>query len=130
MTVTAKENNFGAWVFLIGVVLAVVIGITTSKFFSIENIRAFSSIIYTVLVVLGVIVGFSINVSRKDSQTFLMAGTILVIVSRFGMESVRGSLIGVGVVDVVGSTFGALLALFAPATIIVALKTVFSVTKI
>ena len=80
---------------------------------------------------LGVFVGFSINVSGKsDSQTFLIASAILVIVSKFGMESVTGSLIGIGIGDTVSSTFAALLALFVPATIIVALKTVFSVAKI
>jgi len=66
----------------------------------------------------------------KDSQTFLIAGAILVIVSKFGMESVTGSLIGIGIGDTVSSTFSALLALFVPATIIVALKTVFSIAKV
>ncbi len=41
-------------------------------------------------------------------------------------DSVRGSLIGIGIGDTVSSVFAALLALFVPATIIVALKTVFS----
>jgi hypothetical protein len=86
--------------------------------------------IYAVLVLLGLIVGFSIKVSGNDSQTFLIAGAILVIVSKFGMDSVRGSLIGIGIGDTVASGFGALLALFVPATIIVALKTVFSMAKI
>jgi hypothetical protein len=46
------------------------------------------------------------------------------------MESVTGSLIGIGVGDVASTTFGALLALFVPATIIVALKTVFGLANI
>ena len=79
---------------------------------------------------LGLFVGFFIKVSGKDSQTFLITGAILVIVSKFGMESVTGSLIGIGVGDLVSSTFAALLALFVPATIIVALKTVFGIAKI
>ncbi|GAI87568.1 unnamed protein product, partial [marine sediment metagenome] len=79
---------------------------------------------------LGIFVGFSINVGGKDSQTFLIAGAILVVVSKFGMESVTGSLIGIGIGDIVSSVFAALLTLFVPATIIVALKTVFSIAKI
>ena len=74
--------------------------------------------------------GFSINVFGKDSQTFLITGAILVIVSKFGMESVTGSLIGIGIGDLVSSIFAALLALFVPATIIVALKSLFNMAKI
>lgn len=130
MTLKSRENSFGAWAFLIGVILAVVIGISTSSFLSIDAITSYSTEIYAILVLLGILVGFSIKVSNKDAQTFLFTGAILVVVSKFGMESVTGSLIGIGVGDVVSSTFAALLALFVPATIIVALKVVFGIAKI
>ena len=129
MAIRAKENFIGAWAFLIGIILAVVIGISTTLI-SIPILVKYSSAIYAILVILGIIIGFSINTSRKDSQTFLIAGAILVIVSRFGMESVIGSLIGIGVGEIVSSTFAALLALFVPATIVVAIKTVFGIAKI
>ena len=129
MGIIAKENSIGAWAFLIGVILAVLIGISTS-FFSIPSLKEYSSIIYSILVILGLIVGFSINVSRKDAQSFLITGAILVIVSKFGMESVLGSLLGIGVGNIVSSTFAALLALFVPATIVVALKTLFGLAKV
>jgi len=128
--IKASENSFGAWVFLAGVVLAIIIGISASSFLSLTSIKAYSKQIYAILVLLGLIVGFSIKISGRDSQTFLIAGTVLVIVSKFGMESVSGSLIGIGMGDTVSSTFGALLALFVPATIIVALKTVFSLARV
>ena len=128
MTIKSRENAFGAWTFLIGVVLAVIIGLSTSLV-PIPFLVEYSAQIYAILVILGLVVGF-MNVGGKDSQTFLITGTILVIVSKFGMESVTGSIIGIGVGDIVSSTFGALLALFVPATIIVALKTVFSIAKI
>lgn len=130
MVIKAQENSFGAWAFLAGVILSILIGLSTSSFLSISKITAYSPEIYAVLVLLGLIVGFSIKVSGNDSQTFLIAGAILVIVSKFGMDSVRGSLIGIGIGDTVASGFAALLALFVPATIIVALKTVFSMAKI
>jgi hypothetical protein len=131
MTIKSKENSIGAWAFLIGVLLAVIIGISTSSFLSIDFIKKYSTQIYGILVLLGLLVGFSIKVSAwKDAQTFLYTGAIIVIISKFGMESVVGSLIGIGIGDVVSSTFAALLALFVPATIIVALKTVFSITDI
>lgn len=130
MVLRSKENSVGAWAFLIGVILAVLIGISTTFFIPIQDILKYSSPIYAILVILGIFVGFRINVSGKDSQTFLISGAILVIVSKFGMESVTGSLIGIGIGDIVTSTFSALLALFVPATIIVAIKSVFSVSKI
>lgn len=130
MVIKSRENSIGAWAFLVGVILAVIIGIGTSSFLPISSIIAYNTQIYGVLVLLGLFVGFSIKIASKDSQTFLLTGAILVIVSKFGMESVTGSLIGIGVGDLVSSTFGALLTLFVPATIIVALKTVFSMAKI
>ena len=125
----SKENNVGAWSFLIGVVLALIVGIFTTLI-PIPSLSKYSAQIYGLLIFLGVVVGSFINVDGKDSQTFLISGTILVIVSRFGMESVLGSLIGIGLADAVSSVFGALLVLFIPATIIVALKTVFGIAKV
>ena len=130
MAIKSIENSFGAWAFLTGVVLAVIIGISASSFLSIPMLTSYSPQIYAILVLLGLFVGFSIKVAGRDAQTFLITGAILVIVSRFGMESVTGSLIGIGIGDLVSSTFAALLALFVPATIIVALKTVFSIARV
>ena len=127
MVIKSRENSVGAWAFLIGVVLAVLIGLSTSL--AIPFLIAYSKQIYAILVILGIFVGF-MGVTGKESQTFLIAGAVLVIVSGLGAESIRGSLIGVGVGDAVNNTFSALLALFAPATIIVALKTVFSIAKV
>jgi len=128
MVIKSQENYAGAWAFLIGVVLAILIGLSTTLI-PIPALAEYSAEIYGILVVLGIVVGF-LNVTGKDSQTFLLAGAVLVIVSKFGMESVTGSLIGIGIGDAVSSTFAALLALFVPATIIVALKTVFSMTNV
>ena len=130
MAIKAREHSLGAWAFLIGVILAVIIGLSTSSFLPALEIVKYSPQIYGMLILLGLFVGFFINVSGKDSQTFLLTGAVLVIVSKFGMESVLGSLIGIGIADTVSSVFAALLVLFVPATIIVALKTVFSVAKI
>ncbi len=129
MVLRSRENIVGAWSFLIGVVLAIIIGIGTTLI-PIPALTRFSPQIYGVLVLLGLAIGFWNIPTGKDSQTFLITGAILVVVSRFGMESVTGSLIGIGIGDVVISVFGALLVLFVPATIIVALKTVFSIAQV
>src|SRR3989339_44419 len=92
MVIKSQENSFGAWAFLIGVILAIIIGLSTSLI-PIPALRVYSAQIYAILVLLGLIVGFTIQVSGKDSQAFLLAGAILVVISKFGMESVTGSLI-------------------------------------
>jgi hypothetical protein len=130
MVMKSHENFVSAWIFLTGVILAILIGIAATFFIPISKISIYSSPIYAILVILGIVVGMKINVSGKDSQTFLISSAVLVIVSKFGMESVTGSLIGIGVGDLVSSVFGALLVLFVPATIIVALKTLFSITNV
>jgi len=127
--IKSKENSMGAWAFLIGVIIAVAIGLFT-KLIPIPALTTYSSFIYLILVILGIIVGASTNVSRKDSQTFLITGTVIVIASKFGMESAIGSLIGIGVGDTVSTIFAALLALFVPTTIIVAIKTLFGITNV
>jgi len=127
--IKSKENSLGAKAFFFGVILAVVIGISTSLI-PLFALTKYSSFIYLILVILGIIVGFSINTTGRDSQTFLLIGAVIVIVSKFGMESVISSLIGIGAGDIVSSTFAALLALFVPATIVVAIKTVFGLSKV
>ena len=127
MVIKSRENSVGAWAFLAGVILAVVIGLSTTL---LPNALAqYNRQIYAILVLLGLIVGY-FNIKAEESQTFLWAGAILVIVSRFGMDSVTGSLLGIGIGPTVTSMFAALLALFVPATIVVALKTVFSIAKV
>ena len=128
MVIKAQENSIGAWAFFIGVVLALIIGLSAT-IFAIPTVVKYSAQIYGVLVILGLIIGF-VGVSGRDAQSFLWAGAVLVIVSRFGMDGVQGSLIGIGVGDAVSSVFAALLAMFVPATIVVALKTVFSLARI
>ena len=132
MVIKAKENSLGAWAFLIGVVLAIVIALIKS--FSIEAFVRYNQLFYVLLIIMGLIIG-SINVRAKDINTFLLAGTVLVIVSKFGLEGVidrlGGSLLGITKIGLIGQEiFGALLVLFIPAVIIVALKSVFSITKI
>jgi len=129
MVIRSRENSLAAWSFLIGVILAVIIGITTSTLLPIPFITKYISLIYLILVILGLIIGF-VNVADRDMQTFLIAGAILVLISNLGINSLNKSLIGIGGGDVFSSIFGALVTLFVPATIVAALKTVFSIARI
>jgi hypothetical protein len=130
MGMIAQENSVSAWAFLIGIVLAVVIGLTTTVI-PIPALVASSSAIYTLLVIIGLYVGFTFTkLGSKEAQTFMIAGTILVIVSYFGKAAMSGSLIGFQLADVINTVFGALVTLFVPATIVVALKTIFGLSRV
>jgi hypothetical protein len=121
--VKSKENLLGAYAFLVGVILAVVLGLLQKSLVGSANNSP-----YVVLVLLGVLVGF-LNTGDKDSMVFLFASVALVIVSGFG----QSALIYVSSVPVLSSLsdiLAALLVMMVPATIIVALKAVFSMAKI
>ena len=72
-------------------------------------------------VVLGIIIGL-LNIVAKESSKFLLAALALVIVSFMGQSYLS-------IIPAVGAILNLLLVMFVPATIIVALKTVFDVSK-
>ncbi len=121
MVIKSRENLIGAWAFFVGVLLAVVVGI----FFQ----SAINPIILGILAVLGLVVGYF--VSEKDVQTFLIASVSLVIVSYAGISGlvINAAVLGIGIGHIVSAVLGTLLVLFVPATIIVALKTVFAIAQ-
>jgi hypothetical protein len=110
-----KGKTLGAWAFLIGVIVAVVLGLFVSP--------AASYYMYLVilLVIIGLVIGL-LNVSGKETQAFLLAGVALVVVSNFGKESFNS-------VSYLVNVLNALLILFVPATIVEALKSVFAIAK-
>jgi len=121
--VKSKENLLGAYAFLVGVILAVIFGLFNGA------LERNGGLFYSALVVIGLIVGF-MNVGDKNSSTFLMASLSLVIVGSLGMEPLKYIALNNYVVTSLRNVLGSLLVLFVPATIIVALKTVFSMAKI
>ena len=71
-------------------------------------------------------------VSEKDVKTFLLASVSLVVVSFAGIQGLvlSAAFLGININQLITSVMGALLFLFIPATIVVALKTVFSIAKV
>ena len=121
MPIRARENLFGAWAFLIGVVLAMATGLL--------SFGTINPIILAILAVLGLVVGF-INVSDRDVSTFLMAAVSLVIVSFAGIAGISTIEFGrIPLGKYIASTLGALLVLLVPATIVVAIKSLFSISQ-
>ena len=105
------RSTLGSWAFLIGVIIAVVLGF----------LGKIEPTIGWLLVIIGLIVGI-LNIAEKEVQNFLMAGTVLVIVSSLGADVLS-------VVPQLEGVLNAFLFMFVPATIIVALKHVFSLAK-
>src|SRR3989338_6315451 len=112
--VKSRENLIGAYAFLIGVIFAIAMGLF-QKMLGID----YSNAPYAFLVILGIIVGF-LNVGDRDSMTFLIASLSLVIVSGFG-QSALVYVSNVPILSSLTTILAALLVLFVPATIIVAL---------
>ena len=106
------QGNFvGGWAFLIGVILAFVLGFLGG---------ANQNWTY-VLFVIGLIVGF-LNIADRESESFLMAGVVLVIVSAFG----QGVL---GVIPALSRIFDFLMTIFIPATVVVAIRHAFGLAR-
>lgn len=103
-------RSFGAWAFLIGIVLAVIFGVI-----------GLNDTLLLVLFIIGIIVGL-LNVTDKEVTPFLMAGAVLVIVSALGGDILN-------VKEWIGGILNAILAIFVPATVVVAIKSVFSIAK-
>jgi len=107
----SRKNFLGSWAFLVGVVLAVVLGL----------MGTIDGTWTIVLVVIGLIVGL-LNVTAKETMPFLMSGAVLIIVSALG-----GGFLAE--VQILADMVNALLVVFVPATIIVAIKNVFNLSK-
>lgn len=121
--VKSRENLLGAYAFLVGVVLAVVFGLFN------ESLESAGGLFYSALILIGLVVGF-MNTADRDSMTFLIASLSLVIVGSLGTDGLRYITLDNYVVTSLRNVLGSLLLLFVPATIVVALKTVFSMAKI
>ena len=108
----AKNNAIGAWAFLIGVILAVILGALelTSQ-----------GVVAAIIVILGLIVGL-LNIVDKEIKDFMLAGAVLVIVSALGKAVLSE-------IAIVSNITDALVMLFVPAVIVVSIKAIFSAAK-
>jgi hypothetical protein len=111
----AKANLgdvIGGWAFLLGVILAIIVGL-----FPVVG----TPTMMTVLVIVGIIIGL-LNVADKEVTAFLLTGLVLVLVSDAGKKLMAS-------VPYVDGVLTALLVIFVPATVIVAVKNVLSLAK-
>ena len=99
----------GRWAFLIGVILAIIFAFTELTI----------GLLWT-LVILGIIIGL-LNIAVHEAEKFMLAGTVFVIISALG-----GNVVPTGFL---ANILRNLIALFVPATVIVTLKTLWSLAK-
>jgi hypothetical protein len=108
-------QRIGGWAFIVGVIVAVVLPIFTGL----------SVWLTSLLIVLGLVIGF-LNIGAAETQTFLLAALALVIVS--GFSSTSGLIAQVGQIGpLLGRIFTSILLLVVPATIVVALRSIYAV---
>ena len=123
MAIRSRENVVSAWAFLIGIVLALLGGMLSALF------GHLNAVVLGILLILGFIVGF-IGVSPNDITKFMTASVSLVIVSFAGSAGVRNiEFLNWEIGNIVSSTLGALLVLLVPATIVVAIRSLFSISQ-
>lgn len=108
-----KGSKIGSWAFLIGLVIAVVLGFGLGG--------GLSTGMLTTLFVIGIVVGL-LNIADEETTPFLMSGVILIIAASLSKDVLSS-------VRVIGDILDALLVLFVPATVIVAVKNVFQLAK-
>lgn len=124
------EKNYGEWAFLLGVLLALFIGLFSGYLGS-----SVIGYVYAVLVLLGLVVGF-LNIRDKEMSSFLIA-TIALIAASSSWQPVIGALTavmtqaGVGNVALelaswINGFFAALVSFVSPAAFVVALKSIYN----
>ena len=106
-----SDNQLGSWAFLVGLIIAIVIGLFGNL----------GPAWLMALVIIGLLVGL-LNVTGRETTSFLMSGLVLIIASAFGGDVLSP-------VPYAGDIFNALLVLFVPATIVVAVKNVFVIAR-
>ena len=115
------EENLGKYSFIIGVIIAVVLGL------AIPMLSQATPWLISLMVILGLIVGF-LNVSGKESRDFLLVAVALVIVTFAGSAS--GTLGGVLYIGpYMQGVFNSIMAFIVPATVVVGLKDIWALAQ-
>ncbi|MEK6899368.1 MAG: hypothetical protein AABW79_04705 [Nanoarchaeota archaeon] len=124
MALKARENLFSAWALLVGVVIALIGGILLS-FGGQAN-----PFILGVLLVLGLLLGFFVEINQHEASTFMLASLSLVIVSFAGQQGIANIQFGeIALGNIIASTLSGLLVMLVPATIVVAIRSIFLIAR-
>jgi len=116
------NKKVGRYSFILGVIIAIILGLALPIGYAVQ------SWLTSILVILGLVVGF-INVQVKQSKEFLLVATILVIVSGLGGSafSAIGEVILIG--RFLSGMLNGILIFVVPAAIVVGLKQIQELAK-
>lgn len=119
------EKKIGHYSFVIGVVLAIVLGLVPASV-----LGATYAWLASLLVVLGLIVGF-LNVAGKETKEFLLVAVVLIIAAGVGTGAgaVLETVTVLGIGGYLSGLFTQILAFIVPATIVVALKDIIALAR-
>lgn len=107
-----KMEKIGEWLFLLGVVIAIIAGIAIPS----------DGTIIGILVVLGIIVGL-LNITEKESVNFMLASVALLVAG----NATFSALPAIGIV--INHILAYIGAFVAPAAVIVALKMIYELAS-
>ncbi|MEM0465362.1 MAG: hypothetical protein QXW97_01520 [Candidatus Pacearchaeota archaeon] len=110
------KSRIGSWAFLGGVIVALLIGLLSSYLTD-----SVSSTLTVALVIIGLIVGF-LNITERETTPFLMSGIVLILAIYAAGNSMD-------VIPPLVNVLKSLMLIFVPATIIVAIKNVWTLAK-
>lgn len=112
-----KEAAVGKWAFLLGIILAVLVGLVAVPY---------STLTAVILMVLGLIVGF-LNVETKETNNYLVAAVALLVIGIGGINAM--DILGVTVYDWVQGVLSNFIAFVGASALVVAIKAIVQLGK-
>ena len=116
------EKQIGNYSFIIGVIVAVVLGLAAPV---LGNAAAW---LWSLLIVLGLAVGL-LNITGKDTKEFLWLTVALVVVSYAGGAQIKEWINVQFIGTYLSAMFNSILAFVIPASVVVALKGVWDMAR-
>ena len=115
------EKKIGNYSFIIGVIIAIVLGLAAPM------LGEATPWLFSLLIILGLVIGF-LNVSGKETREFLLVAIALVVVAFAGGASgTLGDVLYIGVY--LKGVFDAVMAFVVPATVVVGLKDIWTIAQ-
>ena len=114
-----KANLIGKWAFIVGAVLAVILGIGDG----LNQAWAGNMWLLVLLIVAGLIVGI-VNITAKEVEGFLVASIAVLVASTANLGALVPGLPQLGAI--LASIVSELMIVIAPAALIVALRAIYA----
>ena len=114
-------SKIGQWAFIIGIILAIVVGVFSA------SLVTWAGNLTLLLVILGLIVGF-LNISEKETTPFLVASAALMLTAT-SVDTLNTIDLGVSLGKYLAGIVSQIAVFVAPAAVVVALKAIQSLAK-